>query len=106
MDRKSTVHIFYIDKANVIREKIYDNSTNNWRDGPIGALGLTAMNDSSVGLQACWYGSFYGDANCMCSLLRCYDRKGLTFVTDTHSPIPGTATNTTSQDQVIGMHLC
>jgi len=45
------------------------------------------MNDTAVGLQACWYGSFYGDANY------------------THSPIPGTGSNTTSQDQVIGMHL-
>jgi hypothetical protein len=67
LDKKATVHIFYIDKTNIIREKIYDNSTNNWRDGPVGALRLTAMNDTSVGLQACWYGSFYGNANCMCS---------------------------------------
>ncbi|KAE9964793.1 hypothetical protein BLS_008061 [Venturia inaequalis] len=87
MDRKSTVHIFYIDIKNKIREKIYDNSTNNWRDGPIGALGLVAMNETNVGLQACWYGSFYGNANY------------------THSPIPGSGRNTTSQDQVIGMHL-
>lgn len=64
LDRKSTVHIFYIDTKNTIREKIYDNSTNNWRDGPIGAMGLVAMNDTNVGLQACWYGSFYGNANC------------------------------------------
>jgi hypothetical protein len=45
------------------------------------------MNDTSVGLQACWYGSFYGTANY------------------THSPIPETGSNTTSKDQVIGMHL-
>lgn len=64
MDRKSTVHIFYIDTKNTIREKIYDNSTNVWRDGPISDLGLIAMNETNVGLQACWYGSFYGNANC------------------------------------------
>ncbi|QDS76051.1 hypothetical protein FKW77_005520 [Venturia effusa] len=87
MDRKSTVHIFYIDTKNMIREKIYDNSTNNWRDGPIGAMGLVAMNDTNVGLQACWYGSFYGNADYI------------------HAPIPGTGANTTSQDQLIGMHL-
>lgn len=67
LDRTSTVHIFYIDTKNMIREKIYDNSTNNWRDGPIGAMGLVAMNDTNVGLQACWYGSFYGNANCKSS---------------------------------------
>ena len=82
-----TGHIFYIDQTNKIREKINDNTTNQWKEGPIGDLNLIAMNDSNVGLQACWYGSFYGDANY------------------THSPIPGTGQNTTSQDQVIGMHL-
>lgn len=45
------------------------------------------MNHPNVGLQACWYGSFYGTANYV------------------HSPIPGTGSNTTSQDSVIGMHL-
>lgn len=45
------------------------------------------MDDKDVGLQACWYGSFYGTANYV------------------HSPIPSTGTNTTSQDAVIGMHL-
>ncbi|KIW00254.1 uncharacterized protein PV09_08145 [Verruconis gallopava] len=87
MDGKATWHIFYIDQNNKIREKINDNTTNQWREGPIGDMNLIAMNDTAVGLQACWYGSFYGDANY------------------THSPIPGTGSNTTSQDQVIGMHL-
>jgi hypothetical protein len=50
-------------------------------------LKLEAMNDTSVGLQSCWYGSFYGDANY------------------THSPIPETGSNKTTKDQVIGMHL-
>jgi len=45
------------------------------------------MNHPNVGLQACWYGSFYGDANY------------------THSPVPGTGSNTTAKDSVIGMHL-
>lgn len=72
LDKKSTVHIFYIDTKNIVREKIYDNSTNNWRNGPIGALGLVAMNDTDVGLQACWYGSFYGNANCTYIVAQCY----------------------------------
>jgi len=50
-------------------------------------MNLVAMDDEAVGLQACWYGSFYGTANYV------------------HSPIPSTGSNTTSQDAVIGMHL-
>jgi len=61
MDQLSVVHLFYIDKNNIVREKISDNNTNTWRNGPIGDLNLQAMDDPNVGLQACWYGSFYGD---------------------------------------------
>ena len=71
----------------MIRERISDNKTNSWRDGPINDLNLMAMDHPNVGLQACWYGSFYGTANY------------------THAPIPGTGQNTTSKDAVIGMHL-
>lgn len=56
-------HIFYIDKDNYIRERIADNTTNQWREGPLRELGLKAMDHANVGLQACWYGSFYGTAN-------------------------------------------
>lgn len=87
MDNMATWHIFYIDQQNYIRQRTSDNITNQWRDGPINDLKLRAMNDTNVGLQACWYGSFYGTANY------------------SHSPIPGTGSNTTSQDSVIGMHL-
>lgn len=47
------------------------------------------MNSSKVGLQACWYGSFYGDA------------------TYNHSPVPGQEANTAgnSTDQSVGIHL-
>lgn len=37
-----------------------DNQTNVWRDGPISQLSLQAMDDRNVGLQACWYGNYYG----------------------------------------------
>ena len=66
------------------------NTTNVWIPGPINALQLQAMDDRNVGLEACWYGSFYSDAS--------YD----------HSPVPGLATNTTtgnSSDQTVGIHL-
>lgn len=45
------------------------------------------MDHPNVGLQACWYGSFYGTADYI------------------HSPVPGTGNNNTEKDSVIGMHL-
>lgn len=55
-------HLFYIDANNIIKERVYNNDTNLWSDGPIGDLQLKAMDTENVGLQACWYGSYYGDA--------------------------------------------
>jgi hypothetical protein len=54
--------MFYIDKANIVREKISENSASTWRDGPIGNLNLNAMNSSNVALQAC-YGNFYANGS-------------------------------------------
>ena len=46
------------------------------------------MDDSKVGLQACWYGSFYSD------------------VTYKHSPVPGQSNATGNEsDQNVGIHL-
>lgn len=46
------------------------------------------MDDRNVGLEACWYGSFYSDA--------AYN----------HSPVPGQTTVTgNSSDQTVGIHL-
>jgi hypothetical protein len=87
-DNISTWHIFYIDSNDIVREKISDNTTNQWRNGPIGDLQLQAMDDPNVGLQACWYGSFYGSANY------------------SHTPLFNTGSqNYTGKDAVIGMHL-
>ncbi|KAL9137008.1 MAG: hypothetical protein Q9175_001792 [Cornicularia normoerica] len=81
-------HIFYINVNDTITEVINDNSTNVWREGPINKLNLQAMNDPNVGLEACWYGSFYSDA--------AYN----------HSPVPGQTTATgNSSDQTVGIHL-
>lgn len=77
-----------MDHRNRIREKINSNTTNVWRDGPINALNLNAMDDVHVGLQSCWYGSDYGDA--------VYN----------HSPVQGQSSNyTPAADQNVGMHL-
>ena len=52
--------MFYIGKNNTLLERINSNKTNLWRDGPLGQLGLFAMDDRNVGLQGCWYGDYYG----------------------------------------------
>ncbi|KAF2666943.1 hypothetical protein BT63DRAFT_324861 [Microthyrium microscopicum] len=54
----STWHLFYIDKANTVRQKISQDSGSTWQDGPLASLNLKALNSSSVALQAC-YGNFY-----------------------------------------------
>lgn len=52
--------MFYIGKNNTLLERINSNKTNIWRDGPLGQLGLLALDDRNVGLQGCWYGDYYG----------------------------------------------
>lgn len=52
--------MFYIGKNNTLLERINSNKTNLWRDGPLGQLGLLALDDRNVGLQGCWYGDYYG----------------------------------------------
>ncbi|CAD6573250.1 MAG: hypothetical protein ASARMPREDX12_005920 [Alectoria sarmentosa] len=84
----ATWHIYYINVNNTITEVINDNTTNVWRQGPINDLHLQAMDDPNVGLEACWYGSFYSVA--------AYN----------HSPVPGQTTTTgNSSDQTVGIHL-
>lgn len=55
-------HIFYVAKNNRVKQKVNSNSTNIWQDGPLTALNLTAYDAPNVGLQACWYGNYYGDS--------------------------------------------
>lgn len=52
--------MFYIGKNNTVLERINSNKTNLWQDGPLGQLGLLALDDRNVGLQGCWYGDYYG----------------------------------------------
>ncbi|KAG8530554.1 uncharacterized protein KY384_005057 [Bacidia gigantensis] len=81
-------HIFYINNENYITEVVNSNKTNVWSPGPINKLKLQPMSDTHVGLQACWYGSFYSDED--------YN----------HSPVPGQTNKTiTDTDQKVGIHL-
>ncbi|KAF2015806.1 hypothetical protein BU24DRAFT_492003 [Aaosphaeria arxii CBS 175.79] len=56
-------HIFYLDDKGRVRQKTNTNNTNIWQDGPLNELNLTAYSAPNVGLQACWYGSYYGDSD-------------------------------------------
>ncbi|KAF2429622.1 hypothetical protein EJ08DRAFT_670910 [Tothia fuscella] len=82
-------HIFYIDKYNHIRQKSNSNRTNYWQDGPINKLNLTAMDSDAVGMQACWYGSFYGD----------------TDYADLRPTVTADGSNATTYATEVGMHL-
>ncbi|KAL5413124.1 hypothetical protein PMIN03_003902 [Paraphaeosphaeria minitans] len=59
----SVWHIFYISQDGHVKQKVNSNSTNIWQDGPLNALNLTAYGAPNVGLQACWYGNYYGDSD-------------------------------------------
>ncbi|KAF1950437.1 hypothetical protein CC80DRAFT_426916 [Byssothecium circinans] len=54
-------HIFYISKDGYVKERMYSNTTSIWQDGPLSDLNLKTYNKPNVGLQACWYGNYYGD---------------------------------------------
>lgn len=58
-------HLFYIDEDYIIRERIITNTSTTaptpvWTDGPLNDLNLTAWNSTSIGMQGCYWGSYYG----------------------------------------------
>ena len=63
-DTVATWHLFYIDVDYTIRQRslINDTYTPTWGPGPIGALGLKTNEADTIGMQACYWGNFYGDA--------------------------------------------
>lgn len=65
LGNKLVWHLFYIDVNLIIRERIITNITTNgpspiWTDGPLNALNLKAWNSTSIGMQACYWGNYYG----------------------------------------------
>jgi hypothetical protein len=60
-------HLFFIDTDNYVTERINSNSSafqeNTWKDGPLNQLNLKANDQDMVGLQACFWGDFYGDSD-------------------------------------------
>ncbi|KJX92547.1 hypothetical protein TI39_contig5841g00003 [Zymoseptoria brevis] len=87
LDEASTWHVFYIDNNNTLRQRSNSNKTNVWVDGPINALKIKTYDADMVGMQACWYGSDYGD------------------VDYTHTPLPNENANTSATSKDYGMHL-
>jgi hypothetical protein len=77
-----------IDVNNTIRQRSNSNKTNVWVDGPINDLNIKAYDADRVGMQACWYGSDYGDTDY------------------THTPLPDEDKNTTTTSrEEYGMHM-
>ena len=60
-------HIFYIDQDSYVRQRTSSNGsefqTNIWQDGPLNDLNLKANDADMIGLQACYWGNFYGDTD-------------------------------------------
>lgn len=75
-----------IDQTNRIKQRSNSNTTNVWIDGPINQANLTADDAGMVGMQACWYGSDYGDSDY------------------THTPLPNSAAESDYSEDV-GMHM-
>ncbi|KAF2438242.1 hypothetical protein P171DRAFT_437303 [Karstenula rhodostoma CBS 690.94] len=63
LNETSYVHIYYVSKDNQVNQRILSNATNLWENGPINDMKLDVLDNPSVGLQACYKGSFYGDSD-------------------------------------------
>ncbi|KAF2718068.1 hypothetical protein K431DRAFT_142310 [Polychaeton citri CBS 116435] len=83
---RSQWHIFYIDRNNTLRQRSNSNTTNVWVDGPIGDLNLKVLDADQLGMQACWYGSDYGDTDYV------------------HTPLPDAGPDSEFQNEV-GMRM-
>lgn len=60
----ATWHLFYISNDNILKQRISSNAsdfqTNIWSDGPLTELALSVNDADSVGMQACYFGNYYG----------------------------------------------
>ena len=67
VEEVATWNIFYVDQDSYVRQRVSSNSstfqTNIWQDGPLNALNLKANDADMIGLQACYWGNFYGDSD-------------------------------------------
>lgn len=67
VEEVATWNIFYIDQDAYVRQRVSSNGsqfqTNIWQDGPLNTLNLKANDADLIGLQACYWGNFYGDTD-------------------------------------------
>jgi hypothetical protein len=67
VEEVATWNIFYIDQESYVRQRVSSNGsqfqTNVWQDGPLNDLNLKANDADMIGLQACYWGNFYGDSD-------------------------------------------
>ncbi|KAK5948904.1 hypothetical protein OHC33_009990 [Knufia fluminis] len=60
----ATWHLFYVSEDNLLRQRINTNEslglTNVWDDGPLNDLNLKVNDADAVGMQACYFGNYYG----------------------------------------------
>ena len=66
-DEAATWHAFYLDRNSYVRELINTNASsledNFWQNGPLNELNLKANDADRVGIQACYWAQFVGDAD-------------------------------------------
>lgn len=64
VDSVATWHLFYVSEDNILKQRTQSNAssfqTNIWEDGPLTRLELKVNDADSVGMQACYWGNFYG----------------------------------------------
>lgn len=93
---------------NQIKQRTSSNTTGGlWADGPVNDAKLLANDADQVGMQACWYGSDYGDSDYVsqCSQSADVACASLTLLTvQTHTPLPNSGADASFSDEV-GMHL-
>lgn len=60
----ATWHLFYVSQNNQLKQRVQSNAssfqTNIWQDGPLNSLSLPVYNANMVGMQACYWGNYYG----------------------------------------------
>lgn len=63
-DYIATWHLFYVSEDNFLKQRVQTNEsqfqTNIWDDGPLNDLNLKVNEADSVGMQACYFGNYYG----------------------------------------------
>lgn len=48
---------------NQLKQRSNSNTTGLWSNGPLNDMNITVFDADQVGMQACWYGNAYGDAD-------------------------------------------